>query len=949
MQFFAQAFTAVKKMLYYQKGKADMKRGLWILLLLHCLTVSGLGGETGPGTRLYQIQTRFFHILYPRSLQVEARRLAGMADTQYERIQSLLQRRTPHPITVLLTDDYQGANGYSLPVPFNHIVLYAHPSRNDSVIAHNPDYLEALFIHELTHAISLTIRGPLMEAGYRIFGSWVLPQMYMMPGFMIEGVTVSFESLEGYGRVNLPVVREELVQDSFEGRFKTLSQASGSYDIYPGGRIIYHYGGLFSHYLQTNYGMDKYRELWQRTGRGNPLLLLPLNFKRTYQHSLRKSWEAFKTSLKLPADISTNRTPLLSGQVHPDCLTSFGDYLYYHDSFRLGLYQYHIPTGKEVRLSVTDDTLSRLAVSPDGRQLLVSRSSLERGKPRLLVQLFDLSGSRWLPNKWTGVREAHFYQQGIIAIRPRGFETDLVYLGPQEEKLLLKGSPLQYFGQPSPWEEGQIIFTLRLKGEKHIAAYHMESGSVTVLLNQDGSPLSAVSHIRELSAMDGQLFFSWNDGNGMSRWASLKDSTLQVYQTQYPGGSRQPVAAAGKVYGLGLYAQGRQIHLLPRSGPQQSLPVRWESLTLTQENVPQSYPESPYLPLSYLRPHVWAPSLRLNGNSLQGLGLLTYLSDPMRNNILMAGIDYSLLSPFVNMDIWWDNSSTGFPWRVSVSDRLLRAGPLSPLWRETSLSADIGRTWFFVPVDHCLHTGLSIYHSAAALISTDSPYSTPYQFNNTVAGAWVRLSALSGLYPFPAARGMQLSFFGDTHLQSGLWKWEAQFIWTPQILPLYLTLHSAWIPGSYLSMSGLHPDLLGIYGPVLPEYSTRPDTGPLYLYASARWYWINLEIQQGLGAWPFYVNRIYSLAGYRAGSLLQEYYHSLYLQASLDMTLFQVIPFRIYGEVYYAWNDQAWGYRWGIFYDSSFFGWGSPENRRKVSLQTGESYPNLHGHNRPEG
>jgi hypothetical protein len=79
---------------------------------------------------------------------------------------------------------------------------------------------------------------------------------------MVEGVTVSFESRTGYGRANDPLIQEEIRQDIYENEFLSPLQVSGSRDIYPYGNSYYHYGGLFSKYLQDKYGMEKYAEYW---------------------------------------------------------------------------------------------------------------------------------------------------------------------------------------------------------------------------------------------------------------------------------------------------------------------------------------------------------------------------------------------------------------------------------------------------------------------------------------------------------------------------------------------------------------------------------------------------------------------------------------------------------------------------------------------------------------
>jgi len=70
------------------------------------------------------------------------------------------------------------------------------------------DVDEMIVAHELTHALSLTIKHPFWGFWNAVFGNSVMPTTWMSPLYMTEGVTVSFESLDGDGRVNDPLVRE---------------------------------------------------------------------------------------------------------------------------------------------------------------------------------------------------------------------------------------------------------------------------------------------------------------------------------------------------------------------------------------------------------------------------------------------------------------------------------------------------------------------------------------------------------------------------------------------------------------------------------------------------------------------------------------------------------------------------------------------------------------------
>ena len=109
-----------------------------------------------------------------------------------------LEAKLPARVPVVITPDIGIFNGYTNPFPYMHIVLY--DSALDIGWTAFKDNFRDLFLHELTHAVSLQIKAPWASFLSGIFGSWVLPGLLNAPEFMVEGVAVSFESADGIGR-----------------------------------------------------------------------------------------------------------------------------------------------------------------------------------------------------------------------------------------------------------------------------------------------------------------------------------------------------------------------------------------------------------------------------------------------------------------------------------------------------------------------------------------------------------------------------------------------------------------------------------------------------------------------------------------------------------------------------------------------------------------------------
>ncbi|HON13156.1 MAG TPA: hypothetical protein PK897_03455, partial [Treponema sp.] len=126
-----------------------------------------------PFTRLFVVKTAHFDIIYPEQSRPTALRLASFADSVYDEVSSLLGISVKDRIPVTITPDTDDFNGYMNPFPYTHIVLFDTPMDIEWTAFQDP--LRSLFLHELTHAISLNSRGGVPSFLHDIFGSWVTP------------------------------------------------------------------------------------------------------------------------------------------------------------------------------------------------------------------------------------------------------------------------------------------------------------------------------------------------------------------------------------------------------------------------------------------------------------------------------------------------------------------------------------------------------------------------------------------------------------------------------------------------------------------------------------------------------------------------------------------------------------------------------------------------------
>ena len=280
------------------KVRSDRGRHLSFVFALFFLCAASLfakGGVLSGAGRLSVIRTQYFDIIYPEEAAQSAEKIAAVADGYYEEIAALLQTdcRSRYPVTI--TRSVESANGYFTVVPYNAIVIQDVPP--EISLDQNSDSLTSVFYHELTHAVTTTTRSSFSRFVSAVFGDWFAPAGFLETNFMHEGAAVSFESLKGEGRVWDPYARQMVVQAKIDGRFPSWRDVTGARDIFPGGTDAYAFGGMFCHFLQETYGMEKFAWFWKTTG---SIHTFKRSIKKTYGKSVSDLWKDFEAWVPVP-------------------------------------------------------------------------------------------------------------------------------------------------------------------------------------------------------------------------------------------------------------------------------------------------------------------------------------------------------------------------------------------------------------------------------------------------------------------------------------------------------------------------------------------------------------------------------------------------------------------------------------------------------------------------
>ncbi|MDR1597259.1 MAG: hypothetical protein LBR99_06100, partial [Treponema sp.] len=545
-----------------------------------------------PFTPLQVIRTEHFDIIYPPESALTARTLAARADGIYDRVSGLLGMSLERRVPVSITPHIEDYNGYMRLFPYPHIVLYDTPMNIEQTVYKNS--LEGLFIHELTHAISLSTRSPGYKRLYKIFGGWVAPSLLTAPAFMVEGVTVSFESLDGFGRANDPLVMQHLRQDIYEDVFLTPYQAAGISEYPNNYGAYYEYGGLFSVWLQKTYGMEKYAQLWQRMGKEYHFSFFFYNngyfniFKNVYGMPFLDAWSAFKESLRIETIEENPEEPVYEGLVPGPffipkkgakipAVAAGGGKVFFLDTIAQAVISYDPGSGRIHRAVPADSTAYGLDVSADGDRLLISSYRNSSALPRAVVTEYTKQG-RKTGLVYRGLYGGRYFRNGVIGLSSDLHNNRLVFRLGGEEQVLLQGDEELLYGSPSALNETWIVFIAAKKGNRELCLYNFDTREVYTLDSGLNSPDDEYRwrYIRSVQVTPGYLLFTYTHDRGMYKLVlvdisgiaggAFPDALEAIFtERDFSGGVSLPVVVGGEIFYRGGFSKWDALLRYPES------------------------------------------------------------------------------------------------------------------------------------------------------------------------------------------------------------------------------------------------------------------------------------------------------------------------------------------------------------------------------------------------
>ena len=272
-----------------------MRRVLAIALLCgSCGVHPGAAAERyDPRLRFRTLSTRSFSIHFHQGEEVQARRVAAIAEEVAARVAGELGRPNGR-VHVILVDQDDLANGWANPIPYNVIEITAAAPPGSSQIGNTDDWLRVVLSHEYTHIVHLDKARGWIGGLRNVFGRapFLYPNVFL-PLWQIEGIATWNESvLTGQGRVPTGDFRFILNRAASAHRFEPLDRVNGGLVDWPGGTAHYAYGAYFHEYLANRFGSASIARLAEDTSGRVPYFSAPA-FKRVFGRSLGDLWKDF--------------------------------------------------------------------------------------------------------------------------------------------------------------------------------------------------------------------------------------------------------------------------------------------------------------------------------------------------------------------------------------------------------------------------------------------------------------------------------------------------------------------------------------------------------------------------------------------------------------------------------------------------------------------------------
>lgn len=227
--------------------------------LLGAITATAVQAQplADPRVDWHSADSAHFRVHYRSTQRAQALAVARAAEQIYPRVTQLLEWEPRTRTEIVLYSEFDRANGFSTPLPYNFMGIFLAPP-DEGELLNNTAWIDLLLVHEFTHAVHLDkVRG-VPGVLQRVFGNvpWFIPNLFQ-PGWMVEGLATWAESdpALGRGRLKSPAFEAWLRTERGSG-FLSLAEINADGRALPLNKQ-YLYGAYFMDFMARRYGADK--------------------------------------------------------------------------------------------------------------------------------------------------------------------------------------------------------------------------------------------------------------------------------------------------------------------------------------------------------------------------------------------------------------------------------------------------------------------------------------------------------------------------------------------------------------------------------------------------------------------------------------------------------------------------------------------------------------------
>ena len=269
-----------------------IKCSIFFIFLLN----SPIALATDPSEQWKTLVSDHFEVHYLDAYSSQAKRAAFIAEQQYTELQSDFSWTPKERISMVITDEFDQANGSATPLPFNKVILRLTPPDKVGQLDDYDDWLALLIEHELTHIFHMDKASGKVMGLRNIFGRYILlfPNVFQ-PSWFLEGLATDKETHQGIGRGQSSSF-EMLMREEVNKGLLAVNTVNLPADSQPLGRH-YLYGVYFYQFLRDTYGEESIKRLVENYSNNLLPFSINSNSKSVFGKDISELWQEFSVYL----------------------------------------------------------------------------------------------------------------------------------------------------------------------------------------------------------------------------------------------------------------------------------------------------------------------------------------------------------------------------------------------------------------------------------------------------------------------------------------------------------------------------------------------------------------------------------------------------------------------------------------------------------------------------